>query len=86
MYSYLVGRSGYGIGVENLALRQPTTLPVDSIYAPKYNIQNSLAPQSPGFVKMYQNFVPVSLLANGVYFSGALALQALSDFEKDTTR
>lgn len=69
---------GAGVGVGNEALIQPTTLPVDSIYAPRYNVLHSMAPQAPGFVKLNQQFVPVDLIANGVYFSGTFLLTSLS--------
>jgi len=79
---YIQGRTGFGIGAGAMALQQPSTLPIDSIYAAKYNVEKTLAPQAPGYVKEQQNFVPVSLLANGVYFAGTMALEALSEFEK----
>ena len=82
MYKYIQGRTGYGIGAEAMGFQQPTSLPVDSIYAARYNARLTMAPQAPGYLKEAQNFVPVSLLANGVYFSGDMALQALSEFEK----
>ena len=79
-YHYLPGKTGdgAGVGVDDMALVQPTTLPIDSIYAPRYNVRKSLAPQAPGYVKLNQEFVPVDLLANGVYFSGTFLLTSLS--------
>lgn len=82
LYRYIFGRTGFGVGADNMALAQPTTLPVDSMYGPRYNVRRDLGPHSPGFVKEQQNFVPVDLLANGVYMSGTLALQALAQFDK----
>jgi hypothetical protein len=81
-YGYLFGRTGFGVGTGNQALAQPTSLPVDSIYAPRYNAKRDLGPQAPGYLKQEQNFVPVSLLANGIYFQGTLELEALAEFEK----
>jgi len=82
MYNYTPGKTGFGIGVENFALEQPTTLPIDSIYSVRNNVRGDLSPHAPGYIKGSQNFVPVSLQGNGVYFSGAVALQALVEFEK----
>lgn len=82
MYGYVRGFNGMGIGAGDMAFLQPTTLPIDSIYGPRYNVRGDLDPQAPGFVKLAQQFVPVSLLANGVYFSGDFSLQALVEFEK----
>lgn len=72
------GDNCLGIGVENEALVQPTSLPVDSIYGPRYNVLHSMAPQAPGYVKLNQQFVPVDLIANGVYFGGTFLLTSLS--------
>lgn len=79
-FHYIPGITGdgAGVGVENEALVQPTTLPVDSIYAAKYNVLHSMAPQAPGYVKLNQQFVPVDLIANGVYFSREFLLTSLS--------
>lgn len=79
-FNYIPGKTGdgAGVGVDNLALVQPHTLPVDSKYAPRYNVLHSMAPQAPGFIQAQQNFVPVDLIANGVYFSGDFLLTPLS--------
>jgi len=81
-YRFVDRFDNIGIGVEDMGFTQPTTLPVDSIYAARYNVQMTLAPQAPGYLKQQQNLVPVGLRANGVYMSGELALQALVEFER----
>lgn len=81
-YSFIPGADRLGIGVENMGMQRPSTLPVDSIYAPRYNVRGTLDLHSNAYVKMGQNLVPVSLLANGLYFGGTFELQALSMFEK----
>lgn len=80
MYDFVYGRTGYGIGVENMGFVKPQTDPIDSIYGPAYNVRGQLMSLKPGFLKIAHQFVPVDLRANGVYFSGDFALQALSDF------
>ena len=82
-YGYVEGANGIGIGAGDKGFKRPSTLPVDSIYAARYNVRGDLAPLNhPGYVKEAQQLVPVSLLANGVYFAGTMALQALAEFEK----
>ena len=82
-YRFRQGVHGIGIGAGDMAVEQPTTLPVDSHYGPRYNVRGDLAPLSQGgYAKLGQDFVPVSLLANAVYAAGTLALQALADFER----
>lgn len=81
-YSFQYGRTGFGVGVGNMGFQRPSSLPADNIYAPRYNVKSQLDPQAPGYVKLKQEFVPVSLMANGVYFQGTLAMQALAEFEK----
>jgi hypothetical protein len=82
MYGFIRRYLNIGIGVESEGFQRPTSLPSDNIYAPRYNVKGQLDPQQPGYLKLAQEFVPVSLLANGVYLQGTLALQALSEFEK----
>lgn len=81
-YRFRQGYTGFGIGAEDMGLERPTTLPIDSMYSARHNVLHTLAPQAPGYVKEQQYLVPVSLLANGLYFGGTLALQALADFER----
>lgn len=81
-YEYLPGYTGFGVGSENESFQRPTTIPIDSQYGPRYNVKGNIAPQSPGYLKMGQSLVPVDLKGQGVYFSGDIALQALSDFQK----
>ena len=81
-YSFTPGSDRLGIGAENMGLNQPTTLPIDSIYAPRYNVKGTLDLHANAYVKQGQNLVPVSLLANGLYFAGTFELQALSSFQE----
>lgn len=79
-YHFRPGVRGIGIGAENMALIQPTTLPVDSIYAPRYNVQRSMYSYSGGALKLAQELPFVSVKGQGVYLSGEMAMQALVDF------
>lgn len=79
-YNFRAGAKGIGIGAENMALIQPTTLPVDSIYAPRYNVQRSLGPYGGGALKYAQELPYVSVKGQGVYLAGDMAMQALIDF------
>lgn len=81
IYNYLFGRTGFGIGAGNQALEQPTTLPVDSIYAPRYNVKMSMNSVNPAYLKYNQDFTSVDLLSNGLYFAGTFALGALAPAE-----
>jgi hypothetical protein len=79
-YGYIPGPNTLGIGVDNFALQLPYTNPMWSIYGPRYNVQRDLAPLTGGYQKLAQDLPNVDLRADGVYLSGQIALQALSDF------
>ena len=90
-YGYKNNPVGLGIGVEKLGFQQPTTLPIDSIYAARYNVRETLDPYSgAGLIRgvnlhgqfRQSEIVDVSLRGNGLYFAGDLALEALIEFEK----
>ncbi len=70
-----------GVGVENIALSRPHGPVMGGTYGPAYNVRKSVDILSKGFVQLAQDLPTVDLRANGVYLSGEMALQALSDFE-----
>lgn len=53
-----------GTGVSDLGFKRPSSVPIQSMYGPRYNVQRSFAPNSPGFVKLRQEVVAVSLLGD----------------------
>jgi len=81
IYNFFRGRTAgdLGVGALGLSYERSQTLPLyDGFYTPRYAVQGQLAVQAPGFVKENQQFVPVSLVGNGIGLQGQLALQALS--------
>lgn len=82
-YNYRAGPNTLGIGVENMALeRQPIAVDF-STYGPRYNVRGDFAPfLGAGQFPLAPSVPAVSLRANGVYLSGDMALQALTDFNK----
>lgn len=83
IYSYRETPSTLGVGVENMALRQPGLAISMNYYAPKYNVRGDLGPWKPGYVKYYQDMPFRDLRADGVYMSGDLALAALSEMANE---
>jgi len=79
-YHYVPGPARLGIGVGNEALLRPHLYPPDGIWGPRYNVRHDMGVTEKGYVKEAQDLPNVSLQANGVYLSGTLALQQLSDF------
>lgn len=78
-YDFVKKLGNVGVGVENLGFLPPSTLPLyDGWMRARYRVRGQLDPQAPGFVKSSQQFQPVSLLGNGSYLQGQLALQALA--------
>lgn len=80
-YSYVKGRvfGNLGTGANAMGFKQPQTLPkYDGWLRPRYEVRGQLAVQAPGFVKENQQYVPVSLLGNGIELQGQFALQALA--------
>ena len=82
-YNYRAGPSTLGIGVDNMALlRQPIAVDF-STYGPRYNVRGDFGPfQGAGQFPLAPAVPFVGLRANGVYLSGELALQNLTDFNK----
>lgn len=82
-YNYRAGPNTLGIGVDNLALeRQPIAIDFN-FNSPRYNVRSAFAPFEGAGQFPLTNIGPVTdIRANGVYLSGSLALQALTDFKK----
>jgi len=82
-YNYRAGPNTLGIGVDNMALERNPIAVDFSTYGPRYNVRGDFSPflgaaQFPTAV-----YGPTTdIRANGVYLLGAMALQALTDFNK----
>lgn len=82
-YNYVRKLYGAGLGATDIALQPFQTLPkFDGFTSPTYMVRGSFKPQAPGFVKMGQDFQPVSLVGNGINMQGQLALQRLAQLQK----
>ena len=83
-YAYIAGPDTLGIGVDNLAFMRPD-FPIDMpIYGHRYNVRESFAPLRGAGNFPLANIGPTTdIRANGVYMSGNLALQVLTQFNKD---
>lgn len=82
-YSYVRRLFGVGLGAEDIALQPFQTLPkFDGFTSDTYRVRASFNPQAPGFVKMGQDFQPVSLVGNGIQLQGQMALQRLAQLTK----
>lgn len=82
-YNYRAGPNTLGIGVENMALVRPPITVDPPIYGPRYNVRNSFSPLVGAAQFPFVQSVPfVGLRGHGVYLSGDMALQALTDFNK----
>jgi hypothetical protein len=82
-YRYRAGPDRLGIGVDNMALERPPIASDFSTYGPRYNVRGDFAPFRGAAQFPLAPLVPnVGLRANGVYLSGDMALQALTDFNK----
>jgi len=83
-YAYIAGPDTLGIGVDNLAFVRPG-YPVDEpIYGHRYNVQRVFAPFLGAAQFPLANIGPTTdLRAGGVYLSGGLALQVLTEYNKD---
>lgn len=80
-YNYRAGPNTLGIGVENLALERLPIAVDFSTYGPRYNVRGDFGPfQGAGQFPLAPQVPNVGLRANGVYLSGDLALQNLTDF------
>lgn len=80
IYAFIKGVPGkLGVGVSDLGLERPSTVPIQSIYGQRYNVRHHLGPVAPGYAKVGQQVVPVSMLGNsGIYLAGQIKLQTLA--------
>lgn len=82
-FLYVTGATELGIGVDNQALAPLPVAPNYSTYGPRYNVRGDFAPlRGAGQFPLTKSVTTTDLRANGVYLSGGLALQALTDFNK----
>lgn len=84
IYRFFRGKTAgsLGVGALGYGFEAPSTLPLyDGWMRPRYQVRGQLDVQAPGFVKEGQQFVPVSLVGNGIELQGQLALQALSQLQ-----
>ena len=82
-WNYVAGPSTLGIGVENLALVQQGVAVTMPHYGPRYNVRGSFMPlEGAGQFPLQQSVPMVGLRANGAYLSGAMALEALTDYNR----
>lgn len=82
-YSYVRNSLNLGVGTRDLAFQRSQSIPIDTVYGPRYNVHRSMAPQAPGFVKLNQQVVPVSLLGyNGLAIPTQRVLQQLVQMER----
>jgi hypothetical protein len=81
-YFFRKGASDLGIGVDNLAFQSTYGKPVFGPYSKGYVPNRSLSVSAPGYVKLQQNYVPVSLVGNGQQLSGRIELQRLAQMQK----
>lgn len=82
-YNYRAGPERLGIGVDNMALeRQPIAVDAPN-YGPRYNVHGSFSPLAGAAQFPYAPIGPmVSTKGHGVYMSGDMALDALTNFNK----
>lgn len=73
-----------GVGTGANAFARPQTVPIYSIYGPRYNVQRSFIATKPGTFKAAQYVPYVPLEGNGAYIQGQFALQALSNPKGET--
>lgn len=82
-YTYIPGPNTIGIGIDNFALVRPGIAIDEPIYGPRYNVRMSFAPAEGGQQFPLAPSGPSNdLRHNGVYLSGDVALQQLTEFNK----
>lgn len=81
IYAFIKGiPSKLGVGVSDLGFERPSSVPTQSFYGPRYNVRRHLGPVAPGFVKLGQQVVPVSILgSSGISLHGTPKLTTLAD-------
>lgn len=81
-FSYRPGVvSGIGVGVEGLGLQKTQSNPLDGPYDFRNTVRGDLGPLAGGYVKMVQDVTDVNLKGSGSGLTGALALQALAEYQ-----
>lgn len=81
-FFYTAGAQRLGIGVDDLAYRPKSGNPDNNPYSYRYVVRRDFSPTQPGFAKLNQSLVPVSLVGNGLQLSGRIALQRLAQLVK----
>lgn len=82
-FKFLSTPANRGVGTGALALERNQSPPVQSLYGPRYNVQQSLAPtRQGGAMKVFKTVPIVPIEGNGTYLAGVMALQSLADQNK----
>lgn len=81
-YFFRRGATNLGVGVENLAFQSHFDKPIFGPYSKGYVPERNFSVSTPGFVKLQQDYVPVSLVGNGQQLSGRIELQRLAKMQK----
>ena len=81
-FSFLKATDNVGVGTRDLGYRRSTSIPIDSTYlGPQWNIKRSIGPvNNPGYMKLAQQVVPVSVRGSGIGISGQYTLPQLIEF------
>jgi hypothetical protein len=75
---YRVGPSSLGVGVSNLAMEQPGRAVDGDFYSPRYNVRGGINLRAPQIATSMQMLPAYDLRGNGVYLTGDIKLQGLS--------
>jgi len=82
-YKYKQNQTGLAIGSDGLALLRPHGPILGGTYGPRYNVKRNIDILRPAFIQEGQALPSIDLRGQGAYLSGEMALQKLSDFEKE---
>jgi hypothetical protein len=84
VFSFFKGTTDLGVGTRDLGFRRSQTLPVNSVFLGntgrrEWNVRRSLGPISgPGYMKLEQQLVPVTIRGSGLGVAGQYELQSLA--------
>lgn len=81
---YIAAPLGLGVGTSNLAYNPKFTIPQQSPYNRKYNVQAQLNPTAPAFFKAAQDIPTVPIEGNGLAIQGQMALQMLQEATRES--
>ena len=82
LYSFRAGvPSGVGVGTGRMGFDKPQSDPLYWPVPPDRAVRDSMAPLLGGYMKTVQEVTPVSIKGNGAELTGAIALQALAQFQ-----